>query len=276
MKQAPPEQLSLADLFGKIKEDPTPVKPERRIKNFVLSPNDIERVERCEASRVFVGPKEELHAGQWYGIFVHRFLEQCITKGRSAALAYVRSKRNKGVINVCERLKTDSLPEHGIPELTIAIDPTAGTAEAIDFDMAEAELHIVGRSDLVFQNLTRENRWHVWDFKTGNKDRVIKPEGNVQLLTNAVGLQLLQDAEDVKGSIVTIDSQSGDLCEASTLYKPKELKRHLHRLKMAHYMTMETRAELVEEGIEPSIAPAPERCFQCRAKTVCHGAAILR
>ena len=265
-----PKQITLDHLFE------APKKPERRIKNFVLSPNDIERVEACPASRCYVGPKEEMHAGQWYGIFVHRFLEQCITRGRESALAYVRSKRNKGVINVCERLKVDKLPEHGIPELTIAINPAEGTAEALEFDMTDAELHVVGRSDLVFQNIKRESRWHVWDFKTGNKDRSIKPAGNVQLLTNAVGVQLMQEAEDIQASIVTVDSQSGELCEESAIYKPKELKRHLHRLKMAHYMTLETRAELVEEGIEPAIAPAAERCFGCRAKAVCHGAELVR
>lgn len=265
------QQISLDDLF---KTEIEQEKPQKRVKHFVLSANDIERVEGCPASRVFVGPKAQMHPAQWYGLFIHRFLEYCTTRGHANALQYIRSKRNKNVINVCERIKAEQIPADGLAELTIAINPTERTAEAIDWDMTEPDQHVAGRSDLIFQDAERSTRWNVWDYKTGKQRD--SPKGHVQLMTNALGVMLLQEAEDVRGSIVGIDSQSGDLLPDSVLYKRKELEKHLHRVKLAQYMTLETRADLIEHGIEPDIAPSPDRCFQCRAKTVCHGASLVR
>lgn len=261
------QQISLEHLFQK------PKAPEMKLKHYVISANDIERVEQCPASRCFVGPKQELHPAQWYGLFIHRFLEYCTTRGRESALQYIRSKKNKRIIAVCERIKAEQIPEDGIAELTIAINPTEGTAEALDWDMTEPDQHVAGRSDLVFPDHSGPI-WNVWDYKTGkNRD---SPKGHVQLMTNAVGVMLLQGAESVRGSIVGVNSQTGDLEPDSVVYTQKQLRRHLQRIKLAQYMTLETRADFVEHGIEPDIAPSKERCWQCRAKTACHGAQLVR
>lgn len=263
--------VSLADLFK-----PSEVKPPKLIaKNFVLNPSDIERVEACPASRVFVGPKEDMHPGMWFGIFIHRFLEYCVTRGRPEALAYIERK-NKRLLPTCTRLKVDALPENGLPELNFIIDLVNNTADAADHDMALPEQHIFMRTDLVFRD-EDDDLWTVWDYKTGNKGDTyekIVPKGNVALRSAAAALSLMHDVDDVRGAIVTIDSKSGELVPESAIYRRKTLKKHVARLRHAQLLTLETRAEFLEEGIEPDYAPSPERCRGCRARKVCHGAEL--
>jgi hypothetical protein len=244
-----------------------------RAKDYIMSPNDIDRNEICPAARVYVGPREKPHPGMWHGIFIHRFLEYVLTRGHTAALAYVKSKRNKGVINVCSRIDVSKIPSHAIPEMKIMVDMEARTAEASEREFAEADKNILGTADIVYRNEGAAVEWNVGDYKSGTEHGV-QPEGNAQLLTLAVGIQLMQNVERVRGAIIDV-AKTGDLIWHPTIYTEKHLKTHMARMRRAHLLTLETRDELRHEKIEPDVIPGPH-CRGCRASTVCVGGQLVR
>jgi len=244
-----------------------------RTKNYILSPNDIDRNEVCPAARVYTGPRPKPHPAMWHGIFIHRFLEYSLTRGKTAALAYIKSKRNKGVINVCSKINTDLIPQHAVPELKIMVDTQARSAECSEREFADPDKHILGTADIVYRNDGDEVEWNVDDYKSGDQHGVV-PEGNTQLLTLAVGVALMQDVDRVNASIVDV-VKTGALVWHRTTYTEKMLRKHYARMRRVHLMTLETRAECAEEGAEPDVIPGPH-CRGCRATSVCVGGVLMR
>lgn len=265
------DENALDSLFGDNEKKNTPI---LTTKNFTLSPNDIERVESCPASRVFVGPKEPPSFSMFYGIFVHRFLEYCNTRGRDEALAYLKHKsRNKRMIEMCEALPVHELPAHALVELSLGINIELGTADAVDHDSSDYRTHILMRADTIFDELDGKKLWHVADYKSGESG--LDPETNVQLLTIATAVSMMHQLDaPVKGSIVDVNKNGFKWHTA--VYSPKKINRHKKRLKLALYETLETRAEYHEEGVQPDIVPSPKNCYGCRAKMACPGAALAK
>lgn len=66
----------------------------------------------------------------WRGIFVHRFLEYAVTRGRQAALEYIRSKNMRGLAPWCEKIDTDALPR-GEMEVGFAYAALEGTSRRL-------------------------------------------------------------------------------------------------------------------------------------------------
>ena len=244
-----------------------------RDRDYVMSPNDIDRNEICPAARVYIGPRDKPHPAMWYGIFIHRFLEYALTRGRTEAIAYVKSKKNKNVINVCSKIDVSKIPQHAISEMKIMTDPELGTSEASEREFADPSRHILGSADLVYRNENDDVEWHVDDYKTGT-DHGVVPENNSQLLTLAVGIHLMQGAPEICGSIVDV-VKTGDLIWHSTVYTEKILQTHLARMRRVHLLTLETRDELRQEKTEPDVIPGPH-CRGCRASTVCVGGQLVR
>jgi len=244
-----------------------------RAKNYVMSPNDIDRNEACPAARVYVGPRPKPHPSMWYGIFLHRFLEYALTRGRTEALAYVKSKRNKGVINVCSKIDTSLIPHHAIPEMKIMVDTQSRAAECSEREFAEPGRNILGTADLVYRNEGDAVEWNVDDYKSGN-DHGVRPEGNTQLLTLAVGVALMQDVDQVNGAIIDV-VKTGELVWHRTTYTKKMLRKHYDRMRRVHLLTLETRDELHQEKVEPDVIPGPH-CRGCRASAVCVGGVLVR
>jgi hypothetical protein len=122
------------------------------------------RYEQCPAACAYSirGPKERVHFGAWWGIFVHRFLEYCQTRGRRAALAYVGGKKLKGLFQTCASIDVDALPE-GQVELAQAFDPVTGHAEQVSRRARLTESVQYGIADLLAD---RGGPWVV-DYKTG-------------------------------------------------------------------------------------------------------------
>lgn len=243
-----------------------------KAKPYIMSPNDIDRNTVCPAARVYVGPKKKNHA-MWHGIFVHRFLEYVLTRGRTEALAYIKRKRNKRMIDLCSRIDVSTIPPHAIPEMKIMVDVPARTAESSEREFAEPDRHILGTADLVWRDDTADVEWNVGDYKSGT-DHGVVPKNNSQLLTLAVGISFMQGADEVRGSIIDV-AKTGDLIWHPTIYTKKILKKHFDKMRRAHLLTLETRAELYEEKVEPVPIPG-QHCFGCRAQDVCVGGQLVR
>lgn len=245
------EQLALID-----------ERPTGRAKPFTLSPNDIDRAEVCPYSRVIVGPKPKMHPGMWYGIFVHRFLEFALTKGHAQALAYVKSKRNKNVINVCSRIDINQIPGHAMPEMTLAIDTENRTAEVVnDWEDAHADRHVAGKLDLLY----KDDLWHVADYKTGESHGLV-PENSTQLQTLALGVSLLQGEAPIRASIIDVLS-TGQLVWHTATFSRKRLQKIGDRIRHVHLEVLESRAEYAD-GLELEQVPGTH-CQGCRAQSVC-------
>lgn len=265
------KKVTLAELFEPL---PQPKPKTLEPKNFTLSPNDIARVEICPASRVMVGPKGKPEHSAWYGIFIHRFLEYVVTRGRAEAVRYIKTK-NKRYSNVCERLDTKVIPDTAIAELNIGVNVITGAGEALEREFSSWKEHVLGRSDIAWCD--EDGEWHVGDYKSGTKHKLVA-KNNVQLMTLAVGLARMQEVEQVRGHIISVDSEQNKLTGFSNkegfLYTKKILDRHYRRLQMAHMLTLETRAELAEEGSPPDYIPG-DHCFGCRAREACGARALL-
>jgi len=252
-----------------IEEDQPPPKTGLTFRNFTLAPHDIGRIELCPASACFVGPKTDMHPGMWHGIFIHRFLQYVIERGREEALKYIKSKRQRYVLDLCTRMDLKSLPLDGIPEMNIAINTETLVGEAMERDVAEAGRHVVGRADIVFYN----DGWNLGDFKTG-KPVTIDPRESVQLLTLGTGLSLMNDCEDVKLSLINV-LKTGELAWNTKLLPAKKVRAHAKKVRRVHLLALEIRDEYKQEGIEPEFHPGPH-CYGCRAEKSCHVSALAK
>lgn len=235
-----------------------------RIKHYVISQGDIDRAELCPASRVYVGPKMPPHPGMWYGIFLHRFLQYAKERGRDAALRYVRSKRNKGLVNVCEKINVDEIPD-GMSEEGFTLNTSDRTADIAPHDSAIVEEHIYARSDILFYDDKRDGRPHVADFKSG--DRSYDPATSTQLLTLACAVSSACNSDIVPVSVVNV-LKTGELKWNTHEHKAKALDKHWTRMRRVHLEVLETRYELRDEGLEPAFVPG-EHCKGCRAEVAC-------
>jgi hypothetical protein len=144
-----------------------------------------ERYEQCEAACAYhlKGPKEKVPFHAWWGIFVHRFLEYCQTKGREAALKYVGGKRLKGLFETCSRIDVDALPE-GRVELGHAFDPLTGEVHEVERAARVTEQFQYGILDCLSE---LERCPHVIDYKTGELQG--NPGESPQLLGNMLAVR---------------------------------------------------------------------------------------
>jgi hypothetical protein len=243
-------------------------KPPMKAKRFVLSGNDLVRVENCPASRVFVAEQEAKHPGMWFGVFMHLFLEKCVMQGRPAALAWIKAK-NPRLAGTCERLDVSVLPKFGLAEQKFGINVRRKRSDALDYDMMEPTDHVSARLDLMFE---RKGVWHHWDYKTGNHDMGVNSYNDLALLTCSVAVALFHGVSKVMQSIATIDSKAGKLMPEGRLVRKAELLAHYERLQYAVALTNETRADFYEDKIVPETRPSKEACYGCRARGGCKDA----
>ncbi len=242
-----------------------------RFSNFVLAPHDIGRVEICPASVVFTGPKAPMHPGQWHGIFIHRFMQYVVERGRDAALAYIKSKKQKYVLELCTRMDLSTVPMDGIPEMTMTINTDTMRGETIERDVAEPKTHVAMRADIVFRT---DNLWHVGDYKTGKPTEADVLQ-SVQMLTSATALHLMEDDHpDVYASLIWIE-KTGNLLWHTKLIPSAVLRKHAKRVRRAHLLALEIRDEYKQEGCEPEYHPG-EHCMGCRMEKTCHVSALRK
>lgn len=242
------------------------MKAQFRPRTGMLTPRDLHMSEVCIASCVYRGPKRKPHFAEWWGIFVHRYLEYAKTKGRHYALSYIRKKFPRA-LKTCSAIDVDSIPD-GENEADVLIDPLGRESYYAAYEDGEPSIHIFARSDLIFDDDKRGIK-HVVDYKCGEKKHEL--ENHDQLLTICSGVRTIELRDgidkDVAASIVNVLS-TGDLVWNTIVYPKKKLDQHLKRMRRVHLSVFEARAELADEGIEP-IFNEGDHCERCDLKPVC-------
>jgi len=155
-------------------------------RNFVVCSRDIARLEQCPATRVYRLDKkleEKPHAGLFWGIILHRFLQYATERGPEAARAYIATKKWKELIKLCLAIDLDAIPP-GQCEIGYAHNPFDGTARPIFGAFGVNQLNPVneqwGQADLLADPRPGKPRYLLADYKTGVADE--EPIENTQLL----------------------------------------------------------------------------------------------
>lgn len=225
--------------------------------------------EACPAACVFNGPKREPTGGQWYGIFVHRFLEYVTSKGPDHALAYIRSKASTGrsakaAAACCEKIDLDAIPV-GEAEVGLAHDLERGHVRRVfgRHDRA-GKYEAFGKADLVFDDRGSDHV-HVADYKCGWLDG--NPYESTQLLGLACALRVERGVPEVKASLVGVENTGALHWNTGTFDGPR-LDDFESRMRRVHLRMLEDRSAFRERGISPEFLPGPH-CNSCWCQTVC-------
>lgn len=246
--------------FLHVEEDQVLLTP----KDFVLAPYHMQVVEHCAAARVYRGPKEKPSFGMWWGISIHLFLQYAQTRGRLAALAYIRRKFPRS-LKCCQKIDVDALPEGEIEAHILLNTGEKSVLEAESYRDAEVEEHIYARADVWAPDDT-----HVIDYKTGKYQG--EPLETHQMLVLGSALWLRCGLPDsVRVSIANVQS-TGEIVWITRELTAERAKEYLYRARHLHLLVLETRSEFVDEGIDPPFEPG-EHCGQCHAKSSCPSSA---
>lgn len=254
--------------------------PRLERKDFVVSSTQLEKIEACPATGVYVarGIEKKANFQQWYGIFVHRFLQYAITKGREEALAYVYTKKMKGVHSVCEKIDVDSLPM-GQVEIEFAHNPIEGTSRRLPKNQgirsADPDMEQYGRADLIEEPSPIP---HVIDWKTGQLgDR--HPARETQLLGLAASIRgqlsdpwgltppgLTRSENGYKVSLVGIHA-TGDLEWATTTLDDVAIDAYEERARRVQLRVIQDRKD-ADTGRTPAFVKGAH-CMYCDLKPIC-------
>lgn len=244
----------------------TALSPGRR--NFTTA--SMEVFEACPASRVFRGPKERpTHAGMWYGIFVHRFLEYVSSRGADEAYRYIKMKASasgraaKSALQTCLRIDVAQIPQ-GDPEVSIAHDVVKLDARQLfGRHQRPTEHEAVGRADLLFSDA--DGGHHLADYKCGLVESV-DPSASTQLLGLAASLWRLYGDPRVSVSLVGVASSGALYWNTVRLDEPR-LRAFEDRTRAA-LLAMRASYAAWEAGETPAFAPGPH-CHRCYCQSVC-------
>jgi hypothetical protein len=212
-------------------------------------------LEVCPAAGVYSCERPKPSFGQFYGIFVHRYLEYAKTRGVRAATDYIRRKAPR-VLKTVRRIDVSAIPD-GEVEAALLIDAIEQTAQVGDYLDAEPDRHLYARADLIWRD--NSGRWVVWDYKTG-KGPAVETSEQVRTLATGVWLREGRPGQPVDGAIVVV-TPLGDLVERRMSFEPEALETHAKRIRLLVMRVAETRAEF-RDGALPSFVPGPH-CAGC-------------
>jgi hypothetical protein len=238
-------------------------------KDFVISSSSLGRLEQCPAAGVFrQTTKEKPSFPQWYGIFVGRFLQYAVERGREAALAYVYTKKMKGVHNVCERIDTDALPV-GRCEVGLAHDVIRDRgrellpgARSNDLDVYSEQY---GRADLLGE--LEGGVSLIVDYKMGDISELNPAEFN-QLLGLAAALRGAQGRSPAGYALALAQIRStGHVDWAVSRVDDAHLDRYAERARLVHLRVLEDR-EHADSGRSIDFVPGAE-CTWCELRPDC-------
>jgi hypothetical protein len=232
---------------------------------------EVDQLELCPASGVFADPrKEKIEPWLWWGIFIHRFLEYYQTKGRDAALGYIRTKFRRG-IDACEKIDVASIPA-GEVEVALAHSMSSGVARRLaGRGRPEPTDETYGRADLL---IVGGDRPHVVDYKTGSAEGVV-PVGNPQLLGLAAAVASLLDHKDAVDASIVAVRNDGRLDWRTATYTPSELADFVDRQRGVHARMIEDRRAWMDGGVLPEFRPG-EHCEKCGFGETCPSRAAKR
>lgn len=235
-------------------------------KNFTICSGVLDRLEQCPASGVYVSPyKEKPHYGQWYGIFVHRFLEYCVTRGHDAALAYIRSKKMASAVRTCERIDPDQL-YYGEAEVGWGHNPFNDTARRIPHAVMETidwQTEQFGKADGVIT--CGVPRPLIVDYKCGEPGGP-DPADRPQLLGLAASFRAESQAKEIDVAIGAVRG-TGEIVWKEQTVDSNDLDRYVDRTKTVHLRILEDR-QRADAGIVPDFVKG-DQCDWCNIKSLC-------
>jgi hypothetical protein len=247
-------------------------------KNFALSSSDLDRLEQCPAAGAYrLQPKPELTFPQWYGIFVHRFLQYAVEQGRDYALAYIRSKRMKGVVSTCEKIDVDAIPA-GAVEVGFSHDVLRNEAVVLPPNERTENLNPASeqycRADLISEH---QKLPLVVDYKCGSVDSR-HPAREVQLLGIAAALRASWtdpwelSAVRPSGYYVALVGvrSTGALDWSMVKVDDADINEHLARAKRVQLRVMDVRASATNDArdVIDAFVKGPA-CELCELKPAC-------
>jgi len=235
-----------------------------RRKDFVICSRDIPRLEQCQAAGVYrYGEKRKMAYVQWAGIFLHRFIEYATTRGRDAALQYIRAKKMKKVIAVCELIDTDALP-FGATEQSLAHNVFDDTArDALDGPSGcDIETDQFSKADLIDYSAEVPL---VIDYKTGAEGDTL-PADSAQLVGIAAAIRADTRAPIVRVGFGRIKA-TGEIDWTIQTLDGADLDAHVERARRIHLRVLEDR-RMVDHGHEPDFVKG-DLCQWCELRPVC-------
>lgn len=168
---------------GVVEEKPMRLGRGKRAVTFT----DYQRLEQCDAARglqLYGAPKEKPSFPQWRGIFIHRYLQYAVERGREAALVWARTKKLKGFVKLCEAIDVEALPE-GRTEVAYAWCPESRSSREVHgWDLDPGAEHYT-RVDLLAEAYGCP---HVVDYKSGSL-KELDPVSSEQLLGGALAVR---------------------------------------------------------------------------------------
>lgn len=251
--------------------------PELKAKNYVLSPQSLQHVRQCPASRVYTSKRPKPSFANWFGIAVHLYLEKFMKYGREAALMYIRRGKLNKYAAMCARIDVAGIPK-GDPEVQFLIDTQTRTGLVADsWADGDPDVHVAARCDLVVERASFPKSWadprlrdvdaFIVDYKSGATAHLQDPESS-QMLTLAIAKWLYAGKPDWIGTAIgAINTTDGKIVWRASAFGKVTLHRNLERLRQVHLEVLETRAER-RDGVEPEFKPGAW-CLKCSAQLAC-------
>ena len=248
-------------------------------KDFVLVATQLPRYEQCPATGVYRigGVKEKIGYGMWYGIFVHRFLEYALERGRDAALEYIRTKKMKKVREVCEAIDTDALPT-GRAEVAMLFDPSRNKGREMyrgeSWELIDVESEQYVKSDLVSASGAPGRRAPlIGDYKCGPASLELHPAESTQLLAGAAAWRAmnrdgwgLNYSGRIDVALITVLG-TGELVWRIVELDDRDLDAYTGRARRVHLRVLDDRTR-ADSGNPPDFVPGP-MCDHCELQPVC-------
>lgn len=241
-----------------------------RFKPFVVLPGQLARLGACPAAGVFRGPRAEATRQIWWGIMVHRFIEQALLEGRDVALGYI-SRKYPRALRTCLGIDVERLGALARYEVEVAWarSPVSGQVWRLGPfpDMPTPEEGVYGRADLIFE---RDGVPHVADFKVGAAN-IQSPVDHDQLYGLAASLVREAAASEVGVSTVQVEP-SGALCWRTITLTRADLAPYEERERTVFLRVLADRVAFAEGGKVPQFVPGTW-CAECECAPACpaHG-----
>lgn len=246
-----------------------PSKPLELVRrDFVIGSAGIATYEQCPGLGVYAleGGDDEFKPWLWWGIFLHRFLEYAKTRGRQAALDYVRPKLGGRLNRVCAAIDVEQIPD-GATEVPLAHNPFDDSGRVLPkgrWGTAGMDWRIeqYGRADVLAE---RRGLPMVIDYKSG-KGPHGNPAESTQLLGLAAAARRVKGTDGAYVALVGVEG-NGDLHWRIARLDRGDLDSFATRARLIHERIIDDR-ERADRGIEPDFVKSP-LCEGCDARPVC-------
>lgn len=239
-----------------------------RRKDFTVTSANMVTLEACPGAGVYVPTtRPKAHFAMWYGIFVHRFLEKCVTHGHELALEYIRTKKMKKAVACCEAIDPEQL-YYGEVEIGYGHDPLDDTARRIPYslmDTIDVEREQFGKADVLVSDPTMaDGRPLIADYKCG--EIKTPPSESTQLLGLAASHRAEVKCTEIDVALVGVRS-NGDLEWHTQTVDTIDLDDYVDRAKRLQLRVVDDRRR-ADEGIQPEFVRG-DQCSRCNSKSVC-------